>query len=309
MELSAFLGCSVQTYFINDGKRISDGKINKSIKHVESGYYIGMVGARFERENLMDWKYIIITKAQNTELNGYINKVGGIKKDDGKLLCHSMYGDTCLYTYTSIEQNTLDNPVLYIKLGYDKYFNINAYKKRLEYVFTPFFLDANARYDNTSTNKIYCHVVGLGLGVWQIDVKQSEIYIDVLLDTLTHLTQYKNNIPNIEYVDLSWISDTFSENQKIKCSILSAKFNVFLSNNDPASYETIIPDKTNFNMEKHTLVAMYAWDSNAYAGNEYYDGMLRASGDPAAACCSTISFLQNPIINPNILNVHSYEIP
>lgn len=79
MELSAFVGCSVQTHFINTGGRKNKGELNKKEKHVYSGYYIGMVGPRFERPDLMDWKYIIITETQNTDLNGYINK-GGKKK-------------------------------------------------------------------------------------------------------------------------------------------------------------------------------------------------------------------------------------
>ena len=35
-----------------------------------------------------------------------------------------------------------------------------------------------------------------------------------------------------------------------------------------------------------------------YVGNEFWKGMLSASGDPAAACCSTIAELFVPEINP-----------
>merc|ERR1712048_1309176 len=60
--------------------------------------------------------------------------------------------------------------------------------------------------------------------------------------------------------------------------------------------------------ERCLLAAMYAWDSNSFPGNEYYLGMLSASGDPAAASCSTISFVQNAEINHEYINGESTRV-
>ena len=47
------------------------------------------------------------------------------------------------------------------------------------------------------------------------------------------------------------------------------------------------------------LVYVFAGDPNAYPGNEYWLGQLDASGDPAAAACSTIDVLGNVDVNPD----------
>lgn len=52
------------------------------------------------------------------------------------------------------------------------------------------------------------------------------------------------------------------------------------------------------------LVVSYAWDANSYPGNEFYCGLLDASGDPAAACSSVTSETQNPKINTAMLKAN-----
>ncbi|MDA9573578.1 DUF4804 domain-containing protein, partial [Rickettsiales bacterium] len=50
------------------------------------------------------------------------------------------------------------------------------------------------------------------------------------------------------------------------------------------------------------LCVNFAWDGGSYVGNEYWENKLSASGDPAAACCSSIVISMNPEYNRAFLD-------
>lgn len=55
----------------------------------------------------------------------------------------------------------------------------------------------------------------------------------------------------------------------------------------------------------------YAWDGNSLPGNEFWNGYLASSGDPAAACSSQIAELHtsriNPLVSGENLHIASVE--
>lgn len=71
MQLSALIGVSVPTFFINDGAMTNAGRPGAAGSYEESGIYVGLVGARLEKQNVMEWQHCVITKKQNSRENGY----------------------------------------------------------------------------------------------------------------------------------------------------------------------------------------------------------------------------------------------
>lgn len=80
IKISALLSVSSSTQFLNNGNRYNRGKIDRQLIE-PSGIVIGLIGARFEKEQVMEYQDIVISDEQNTSENGYgTEKVPGNQK-------------------------------------------------------------------------------------------------------------------------------------------------------------------------------------------------------------------------------------
>ncbi|MFK7926195.1 MAG: DUF4804 domain-containing protein [Bacteroidia bacterium] len=290
MAIAALLGVSVPTYFINDGSRNNQGQIAAKGTFEEQGIYTGLVGARFERPGKMEWQHMIITEEQNTAANGYgPNAEGG----DWTLPLWAEFYDSgpaersYFPDYATASEDQSGHYVSFPNdniFGKPYYLNTQVYKQRLRRVIEPFLRDANDRAKAVET-KAYAVAIGLGIGVWAIpslQALQAKLQVEVYRDTLA-----ANDFTHISDLRFSWFPDSTHD----LATTFPAEVNVSFDKQSPAV-------KLSGADAGKLLVANYAWDGNSYPGNEYWQGSLAASGDPAAACCSTISELQNPDINP-----------
>eukprot|EP01041_Mallomonas_annulata_P011756 gene11756-24654_t len=309
MPLAALLSVSVPTRFINKGGRYNEGVLETMTDEYQpSGIFIGSVGARFEVPDRMEWTHMMITEEQNIPEKGYgpdadetlpqtkllrmwadfylrqmaddKSVAGGGGASTSASPYFMTYNQVCSMTAKELNERfvTIIDPYTSKKRFLDKI----VYKKRMRAVIEPFLLDANARAE-VAEKQAYVHAVGLGLGVWRVAPEQTDLMLEVYDEVFESVP-----LPHISDIDFSYFKDELGETTR-PFDKIGNKVQWHFSRRDPA--ERL--DDTN-----KILVAQYAWDSNSYPGNEYWFGSLAASGDPAAACCSTIGELQNPSIHP-----------
>ncbi|GAP86242.1 hypothetical protein SAMD00023353_1801750 [Rosellinia necatrix] len=173
-------------------------------------------------------------------------------------------------------------------------FDRSLYKARIRITADILFLEANRR-AVAAGKRAYVYVVGLGLGVWAWHgpVNQALLYVQACLESLEELA---DSLSHIDTVEFGWIDKVLGFEQRWMSFGASRRVvDVRFSKRNPA-------EKLRGDDEGKLLVLSYAWDGNAFPGNEYWSGSLDASGDPAAACMSTIGELHNPLINPAFLD-------
>lgn len=300
MQIAALVGVSVPTHFINRGGRGNQGRPAKAGTFEPTGVYVGQVGARFERPHLMEWQHMMVDCEQNTAANGYgaeadaSSERTALLRAWAKLYAPALGCSEVFPAIDEIQDELKESDGAYIQLprGHSLFLNQRIFKERLRLAVEPFLLDASHR-AQAEGKQAYCHIVGLGLGVWAVHLRQKELMLQVYHEALTCL-----DLPGISNVDFSWFKDCdnlggVASGHTLAEGPNSSRITIAFSKRDPAApLEGQDAGKL--------LVAQYAWDSNAYPGNEYWADLLSASGDPAAACCSHITELQNPDVNARV---------
>jgi hypothetical protein len=302
MLLSEQLGVSSPTWFINSGGRYNRGVPGESGTFQEDGIYCGFIGARFERSFVMGSSLFLITPDQNTEQNNF-GKAASLDSSNKRAAVFTFfakqYGMEYLPTFEEVTAIAAEKPNTYLNLGFG-FLNVDAYASRMRISYLLYLLEANER-ARIAGKKAYLRFVGLGLGAWAIAPVQG----DIIVQSIEQLLR-ENSLPWIATVDFSW----FAGVEALKCGTAQQRTDVGTFENrgvildrEGHSIEVCFTasnpaDKLNGNDAQKLLVAQYAWDSNSWPGNEYWIGALQASGDPAAACCSGIAELQNPLMNP-----------
>lgn len=262
--LGSLIGVSGKSFFINDGARGNCGRHGKEGTFEERGVIMGLVGARFERMGRMD-SVFCLPRSNETRMDegvrGLFLEFFGVERD------------------------------LKVVNG-ERRFDRTVYRARMRVTAEILLCEANLRaLEDDAGRTAYVYVVGLGLGVWEHDDCQVEEYVRAFIEAIQEL-----DVPRISTIEFAWIhipdecSEVPSKCQDEITKAASEKgIKVLFSKRNPAA---------KLEGEGELLVLSYAWDGNSHPGNEYWQGSLMGSGDPAAACMSTIGELHNPLVNP-----------
>lgn len=183
-------------------------------------------------------------------------------------------------------------------------FDAEMYKARIRISAEMLLLEADAR-ARAAGRKAHVYVVGLGLGVWAVHPLQPGWYVEAFASALDRLQGSASaptsarRLSTIGTLEFAWVEPPQASRDAVAAAARRAGVaDVVFSRRDPAA--RLVPGRGQ-QQEEELLVLSYAWDGNSFPGNEYWQGQLAASGDPAAACMSTISELHNPVVNPDFL--------
>lgn len=269
--LSSLVGASGPTHFINSGSRFNCGERDyRGIAHEDRGIIVGLAGPRFDRDAQHDSAIIVKPPPPGAS-------VSGARMDP---VVRRMLRAWLVPGRDAVGATTSPAALFDPKTGFD----VPVYKARCRVAFDVLLLEAEAR-ARAAGKEAWVHVVGLGLGVWRKHVVQNRWYVEAFAESLREL-----DLQHVDTVELGWIGDvTKATREAVVEAGRSKAIEVRFTEKDPCR---------KLEREGLLLVVSWAWDGNSYVGNEYWNGYMDSSSDPAAVCFSTIGELMNPDINP-----------
>ncbi len=308
MLLSALLGVSCPTRFINSGSRDNRGRLGQEGSFQPAGVIVGMVGARFERYSRMESIFCFVdpdsTAANAWAPYGPLPANGGNERWRLQRLWARFYGLEYFPTYEEARQSPD-----FVKCGLGGgLFNTRLYKQRMRVSIDTFLFEANRR-GREAGKKAYVVLTGLGLGMWMKTKLQTDLLIEAHAEALREL-----ELPHVGAANFCWFPNAEKPQAlSIAHNAVVNGIRVLFTKSNPA-------ERLTGEFADMLLVMEFAWDSGSYVGNEYWggeqtvaflsfclfllfpcpSGQLAASGDPAAACCCPIPQTMNPLINPNV---------
>lgn len=279
IKLSALLSVSSYSVFINSGSRGNKGVPAPSCDAIQqSGVVVGLIGPRLEKEGVMEWEDVVVSRAQNVAAHGYGESPRGpAERASWRKLWADFYGASHFPLYDRVKRSP--DRAGYVPVG-NLYLNKAVYSARLAVSFETLLLEAQAR-AACAGRRAYVHVVGIGLGVWSLSPDQEAVFLEAFSRCLTRLAA---RLPDVGDLDFSWFTA-----QSLPQTAYG-HIRIHFSRRSPH-------DSLPAEHRDKLLVVSYAWDGNALPGNEFWVGALSSSGDPAQACSSQIAELHNPHIN------------
>jgi hypothetical protein len=287
MLFSALVVVSSRVAFINDGARDNCARPGPDGSFEPEGVCIGAVGARFEREDLMESLFVLVDQHRSTEANGY----GAHAQATGRHapLCRLFAPVYNVPHFPSWGEASADKSGRFVALRSGRLFDTAAFAARIRLTIDTILLEANSRAQEhgSGDKKAHVRMCGFGLGVWAASkAVQSRIFVEQVEQSVA-----AHNLRRVGTICMMYFDDAAQSGRVHDGATLKDKkghsVRIVFGNVNQAA-----PVAAN-----ELLVTTFAWDGNSFVGNEFWMGMLAASGDPAAACCSTIPEIQNPHIN------------
>ena len=187
MLISALIGVSCPTRFINSGSRDNRSRLGLEGSYETSGVICGMVGARFERYSRMESIFCFVDP-DSTSKNAWA-PYGPIPENGGERwelqrMWADFYGVPYFPTYEEARQSP---DFIRVGMSGNGYFNCKLYKERMRISIDTFLLEANRRgaeekrkvlgfvffffflfqyFSFSCLGKVVAVLTGLGLGMW-----------------------------------------------------------------------------------------------------------------------------------------------